>query len=371
MAKIVVLGSYSASLINFRGHLLQEMAKKGHEVIACAPGESPDVIRQLAKLGITYRAARIHRTGLNPFADLFSLISLIRLFRSIKPDIFLGYTIKPVIYGSLAAQLAGVRQIYSMITGLGYAFSGHDHKSRIIGAMIRTLYRFVLKSNRRILFQNSDDRQLFLDLRLLKNEDKTCVINGSGVDVDTFAPSPFPKEISYLLIARLLRDKGIVEYVQAAQALRQRYPNIKCSLVGMFDHNPTAIPERELREWVAAGSIDYLGSLDDVRPALEQCSVYVLPSYREGTPRTVLEAMSMGRPIITTDAPGCRATVENGVNGFLVPVRDVKALIVAMEWFVKNPHAIAEMGAASREIAIEKYDVRKVTASILDAMQLC
>lgn len=370
MAKILVLGSYSASLISFRGHLLQEMAKKGHQVFACAPGDSPAVTLQLAKLGVTYRAAHLSRTGLNPFADLYSLFHLIRLFRSIEPDVFLGYTHKPVIYGSLAARLAGVRHIYSMITGSGYVFSHRDRKSKVIGAIARALFRLALKRNRRVFFQNPDDQQLFLDRHLLADEGNAYLINGSGVDGDIYTPKPFPKDISFLLIARLLHDKGIVEYVRAAQALRQRYPELKFRLVGGFDQHPSAISERELKEWVVAGTIDYLGSLDDVRPALADCSVYVLPSYREGTPRTVLEAMSMGRPIITTDAPGCRETVEDGVNGYLIPVRDVQSLIVAMESFIKCPETIAEMGAVSRKIAVEKYDVRHVTASILAAMQL-
>lgn len=371
MAKIVVVGSSSTSLINFRGHLLRKMVTSGHEVFACAAGDSSAVREKLAKLGVTYRGAHISRTGLNPFADLYTLFSLIRLLQSIKPDVILCYTIKPVIYGSFAARIVGVKQIYSMITGLGYAFSDRDYKSKIVGAVVRALYQIALKTNRCVFFQNPDDQQLFRDLHLLADCCKTCLINGSGVDIDDFAPQPFPEKISYLLIARLLRDKGIVEYVRAAQALRQKYPNIRCRLVGIFENSSSEIDETEVSAWTEEGSIEFLGALDDVRPALADCSVYVLPSYyREGTPRTVLEAMSMGRPIITTDSPGCRETVENDVNGYLIPVRDIQSLILSMESFIKNPETIAVMGAASRKFAIDKYDVRKVTASILNAMQL-
>ena len=264
MAKIVVVGSSSTSLINFRGHLLKKMVTSGHEVVACAAGDSSAVKEQLAKLGVTYRSTHLYRTGLNPIADLYSIFSLIRLFRSIEPDVVLGYTIKPVIYGSFAARLAGVRQIYSMITGSGYAFSDRDYKSKIIGAIARALYRFVLKRNRGVFFQNPDDRQLFLNLHLLEDERKAHLINGSGIALDVFVPKPFPREISFLLIARLLRDKGIVEYVKAAQALRQKYPNIRCKLVGIFENSPSEIRETEVRAWTEEGSIEFLGALDDV-----------------------------------------------------------------------------------------------------------
>jgi glycosyltransferase involved in cell wall biosynthesis len=319
---------------------------------------------------VTYRTVYLARTGINPFADIHSLLNLILLFRSIKPDVFLGYTIKPVIYGSLAARLAGVSQIFSMITGVGYALSNYDRKSRIVGRVVKAMYRFVLKRNRRVFFQNPDDRQLFLDQLLIENERQTCLINGSGVDIDTFSPEPMPENISFLLIARLLRDKGIVEYAQAARAIRKKYPEITCRLVGVFEDSPSSLSESDVMNWAKQGTIELLGEMDDVRPALADCSIYVLPSYREGTPRTVLEAMSMGRPIITTNVPGCRETVENGVNGYLVPVRDVQSLVAKMESFIKCPETIASMGAASRKIAVEKYDVRKVTASILAAMQL-
>jgi len=371
MARVVVLGSIPVSLINFRGHLLQVMVKNGHEVYACAAGELPAVTRQLAKMGVTYRSTHISRTGLNPFADLYSIFSLIRLFRSIEPDIVLAYTIKPVIYGSVAARMVGVTKFYSMITGLGNAFSDRNQMFKIVGAIVRALYRIALKTNRCVFFQNPDDQKLFLDLHLLTKSCETCLINGSGVDIDKFGPEPFPEKISFLLIARLLRDKGIVEYVTAAQELRQKYPGIKFRLVGIFENSPSEIVESDVIAWTEEGSIEFLGALDDVRPALADCSVFVLPSYyREGTPRTVLEAMSMGRPIITTDSPGCRETVEIGVNGHLIPVRDIQSLLLAMESFIKNPETISIMGAASRKIAMDKYDVRKVTASIMNAMEL-
>ena len=370
MARVVIFGSLPASLITFRGHLINELVEQGHEVIACAGGKADDVALKLANIGVNYHAVRMRRTGTSPLADLLLLASLVRLFRAIKPEIILGYTIKPVIYGSLAAYVAKVPRIFSMITGLGYAFSEADLRSRTIGRIVQVLYRSVLHTNERILFQNPDDRRLFLDKELIK-EEQSFLINGSGVDVDEFFPDPFPKTVSFLLIARLIRDKGIVEYVEAAEALRRKYPEVRFRLVGMYDDNPTAISKEEVAGWVENGSIEFLGSMDDVRPALAECSVFVLPSfYREGIPRTLLEALAAGRPVITTNAPGCRETVDEGRNGYLVPLRDVESLILAMETFIKNPESIPEMGQRSRQIALEKYDVRKVTATILDALRL-
>lgn len=370
MARVVVVAGIAKSLINFRGHLLIELVRRGHWVYACAPEDSPEITQQLARMGVTYASIPMARTGINPLADLAYMCRLRRVFRAIRPDVVLGYTIKPVIYGSLAARLAGVDRICSMITGLGYAFSAGGLKARLVERVAKVLYRLALRGNDVVFFQNPDDQQLFTDLGLVSNR-QSCLINGSGIDLQQFVPAPFPDSPAFLLIARLLRDKGISEYAKAAESVRRRYPNARFRLVGMFDSSLNGISPMEVDAWCKAGTIEYLGELADVRPAIADSSVFVLPSfYREGTPRTILEAMAMGRPIITTDAPGCRETVEQGVNGYLVPPRDVDALTIAMESFIQDPDSVARMGEASRRIAVDKYDVRKVTASILDAMQL-
>ncbi|MBZ0297946.1 MAG: glycosyltransferase family 4 protein, partial [Anaerolineae bacterium] len=259
----------------------------------------------------------------------------------------------------------------SMITGLGFAFSDQARQSvrfRLISQSARGLYRLALRCNTKVFFQNPDDRSLFLALNLAK-EDQMILINGSGVDVDHFSVTPLPsEEITFLLIARLIQDKGIYEYAKAAAQLKAKYRDIVFQLLGPFDHHPQAVKPSNVSAW--KGTISYCGETSDVRPFIKRCSVYVLPSYREGTPRTVLEAMAMGRPIITTDAPGCRETVRDGENGLLVPVRDVDALVAGMEYFIRNPQQIARMGQRSREIAEERYDVHKVNAVIMETMQL-
>ena len=222
-----------------------------------------------------------------------------------------------------------------------------------------------------MIFQNPDDQTLFRQLGLLQPGKPTLVVNGSGIDLASYTVAQLPSgPMHFLLIARLLGDKGLREYALAAQCIKAIHPDVQFSVVGWIDENPNAINQIELDAWVKAGTFNYLGRLQDVRPAIAQCSVYVLPSYREGTPRSVLEAMAMGRPIITTDAPGCRETVVEGVNGFLVPVQSADALVQAMLRFVNDPALASRMGLRSRQLAEDKYDVHKVNAEMLQAMGL-
>ncbi len=372
MASILVIGGLAESLINFRGALLTEMVKRGHHVTACAAEDSPVIANKLAAIGALYVPLHFKRAGLNPLADLVLLLRMVQVMRRLRPEIVLAYTIKPVIYGSLAARIMGISRSYSMITGLGYAFlSGDGLRQRVVGRLARLLYRSALKGNDGVFFQNPDDLHLFIEGGLLPVPKRARVINGSGVDTVHFQPAPLPGGPPvFLLIARLLRDKGICEYVSAAATLKKIYPDAIFRLVGPIDPNPSAIREEQIRSWQQSGTLEYLGEVQDVRPHLAQCSVYVLPSYREGTPRTVLEAMAMGRPVITTNVPGCRETVADGDNGLLVAARDAATLAQAMRRFIVSPELISRMGARGREIAECKYDVRKVNTAILEHMGL-
>lgn len=197
---------------------------------------------------------------------------------------------------------------------------------------------------------------------------KAVIINGSGVNLEKFQPTPIPSEPAFLFIGRLIKDKGIVEYLEASKAIKGRYPNVRCLVVGPFDSNPSSLTPEELQPYIYDGIIEYFGEQADVRPFITQCSTYVLPSYHEGTPKTVLEAMAMGRPIITTDAPGCRETVQQGVNGYLVGVQDVQGLTQKMEHLIANPELCKKLGEASLKIAREKYDVKRVNQDILHTM---
>lgn len=373
-AKVLVLGSLASSLRNFRGPLISAVRARGHSVFAAAPDllEDTDTLAWLSEQGIESHNVPLSRAGLSPLGDLASLRKLIQLMREVQPEYFLGYTIKPVIWGLVASWIAHVPNRAALITGLGYAFTGDAKGKRaLIQRIARALYRFALRRATLIFFQNPDDLSDFERFGMLPKGVPVVIVNGSGVDVEAYSPAPLPHEpLRFLLIARLLGDKGIREYVSAAEKVRAFHPGVEFHLVGGLDPNPDGISEEEARGWHDAGSIVWHGALSDVRPAIANAHVYVLPSYREGTPRTVLEAMAMGRPVVTTDAPGCRETVANGDNGFLVPVRSVDALVNAMLRFVEHPHLVAAMGARARQMAEEKYDVLKVNEVMLKAMGL-
>jgi glycosyltransferase involved in cell wall biosynthesis len=368
--KFLMIAGLADSLLNFRAPLIAALTGRGLQVHVAAPdlpaGHPTRV--QLEAMGLTVHSIPLLRTGTNPIADLKTLWGLWRLMRRVQPHYVLGYTIKPVIYGSLAAWLAGVPRRFALITGLGYAFQGEGQRGWL-QALVQWLYALALSRVVLVFFQNPDDEALFHQRGILTANTPSCVVNGSGVDVSSFTVAPLPpRPLRFLLIARLLGDKGVREYAQAAQRVRAVYPSVTFALVGWIDTNPDAVTQQELDAWVAQGSVEFLGRLSDVRPAIAACSVYVLPSYREGTPRTVLEAMAMGRPIITTDAPGCRETVVDLDNGFLVPVKSVDALVQAMLEFINNPALAARMGQRSRQMAEDKYDVHKVNAVMLHEM---
>lgn len=369
--KIIVFAGFAESLINFRGTLLAALVSGGHEVLAMAPGESPFVAEKLRTIGVEYHSLALERTGLNPIKDLRSYFLITAKLRELKPDVLLSYTIKPVIYGSLAARSAGVPRIFSMITGLGYSFMEGGFKQKLVNKIVSRLYRKGLAENEKVFFQNPDDLDFFCKQGFLGNCNKAILINGSGVDINHFVETPARcGELVFLLVGRLLRDKGIGEFIEAARMLKRKYPRAIFRIVGPIDSNPAAFKAAEIKVWHREGIVEYLGEIEDVRPVLSDCSVYVLPSYREGMPRTVLEAMAMGRPIVTTDAPGCRETVVSGENGYLVPVKDAVALANAMERFLLEPDLIPKMGRRSREIAEERFDVRKVNDVIMRSMGL-
>jgi glycosyltransferase involved in cell wall biosynthesis len=362
----------SRSLINFRGPLLEALVYKGHEVTACAPNAPFDVRSALADIGVEYCHLSIDRAGMNPFKDGRTAHAMFCLFRSRRPDSVLTYTAKPIIWGSIAARSAGITSFFAIIEGLGYAYiSEGSFKQRFIQSLVSFLYRNALAHTKGVFFLNPDDMNEFRRKGILHPQTNAVLLNGIGVDLKHYSPSPFPNAPVFLLLARLLEDKGIRIYRDAARALRKKHPGARFMLAGGHDENPGAIDKEEILKWQMEGDIEYLGELEDVRPILAQCLVYVLPtSYREGVPRTILEAMSMGRPIITTDTPGCRETVQEGVNGFLVPIKNATMLAVVMERFIAEPDLAKRMGRESRRIAEEKYDVHEVNRVILETMGL-
>ena len=361
---ILVNASYAPSLVNFRGPLIKAMIAAGHRVHAAAPGLTGDAAAAVAALGAVPHDVALVRAGLNPLGDLAYYRALRGVVRRSGADLVFSYTIKPCIWGALAAKAEGAESA-SLVTGLGFAFiPGKGLVRRAVGKISRQLWRRATAANRVVIFQNPDDRADFLAAGALADPAKARLVDGSGVDMAHYVPAPLPPAPRFLMIARLLGNKGVREYGAAAARLLHEGLDARFALAGFFDEGPDSIRPEELAEWQAAG-LDYIGPLDDVRPALAQASVYVLPSYREGTPRTVLEAMAMGRGVITTDAPGCRETVLDGETGLLVPVRDVAAAANAMRRLALDGDLRTRMGAAGRVLCSEKYAVERVNAVML------
>ena len=367
---LLIIAGNARSLVANRGRLIAELKTRGRRVAAAVP--LADWRPEVEQLGIDLHPIGLRRSTTNPLADLRLLAELRALMCRLQPRAVLGYTAKPVIYGSIAARLAGVPRVYAMITGLGHAFisaeQGRDGLRRVVSA----LYRTGLSRCDRVFFQNPDDQQEFIAAGILREPEKATRIHGSGVDLAYYSRQPLPTGAPlFLFIGRLLTEKGIGEFVAAARSLRGRWPEARFVAVGPHDPSlPHAVTAAEIRDWQAEGSVEFVGGVVDVRPWLAACSALVLPSYREGTPRAVLEAMSTGRAVITTDAPGCRETVVDGCNGFLVPPRDAGALAAAMEQLLAGPALLDVMGAESRRRAGERYDVDQVNQVLIEAMGL-
>lgn len=370
--KVAVISNSSGSLLNFRGPLLVEMRRRGHDVLVFAPDHNVASRAALSAMGVQPVDFRMSRAGQNPFSDGATLLELRRLLRHHQPDVCFSYFLKPVIYGTIAAWLAGVKHRYAMIEGLGYAFTptpGRSWRRLLMRAVISTLMYLALARVSLLIFLNADDRAEFIARGLVKPQ-KTTLLGGIGVDLEDWAFGPaIVQPVTFTLVARLLRDKGIEDFVAAARILREAHPEARFVLLGGLDDNPAGIKRAEVDAWVSQGLIAWPGHVD-VKPWLQKSSVFVLPSYREGVPRSTQEAMALGLPVITTDVPGCRETVVEGQNGFLVPPRDPVALAEAMRHFILNPESISAMGAQSRKIAEERFDVHEQNRKLLALMDL-
>lgn len=365
---IIVAASLAYSLTNFRGPLIARMVQAGHRVIACAPDADGPVIAELAALGVEFRRVPMDRTGRNPLHDVRTCLAYLRIFRAERPSLVIAYTQKPIIYAGLALRAVRNTDFIPIVTGLGYVFSEAKRNRRLQALTVR-LFRASLKRASQVLVFNDDDARELRRRGMVTDRQTLSRLPGSGVDLVRFRRHPVPGGPStFLLIARLLSDKGLREFAEAAAIVRTRFPTARFQLVGPFDSNPAAIPRDEVEGWVRSGRVEYLGATDDVVPHLAACTVYVLPSYREGLPRTVLEAMAVGRAIITTDAPGCRDTVEQGGNGFLVAPRSAQELAAAMLRFCEDPALAPRMGARSRTLAETRYDAVQVSRQTMEAI---
>ncbi len=368
--RVVISINASWNIYNFRSGLVRSLDKSGFEVLAVAPQD--EYSARLGQLGCRHIALPMDNKGSSPVRDGLLFLRYLRLLRRQRPDVFLGYTIKPNIYGSLAAHLLGI-PVINNVSGLGTAFVRETGLTKLV----KLLYWLALRPSHTVFFQNEEDRDLFIRSGLVRRE-RALLLPGSGIDLAKFRPQPAPPQTGepvppiFLLIARLIWDKGVGQYVEAARLVKQRFPSARFQLLGFLDvENRSAISRSQMDAWVSEGVVEYLGAAGDVRPMIASAACIVLPSYyREGTPRTLLEAAAMGKPLITTDTPGCRNVVNDGVNGFLCAPRDHKDLAAKIIAFLSLPPGKQEqMGLASRAKAEAEFDERIVVSRYFAAIE--
>jgi glycosyltransferase involved in cell wall biosynthesis len=363
--RIVLSLNTSWNIYNFRLNLARALKKNGYEVVLIAPyDEYSDKLCE----EFEYHDIYMNNKGTNPKEDLKTLVSFYKLYKTIKPDVVLNYTIKPNIYGNIACRLLGIK-IINNISGLGTVFI----KKSLVTKVVKWLYKYSLSKSSKVFFQNSDDRELFVENKLV-SRDKCGLLPGSGIDTEKFKPLMYVKEddtFRFLLIARMLYDKGIAEYVEAAKIFKEKYKAVEFQLLGSLDaSNNTAISKEQMQEWVNAGYVNYLGVTDNVQEFIKKADCIVLPSYREGTPRTLLESASMAKPIVTTHVVGCKEVVDDEVNGYLCEVRNAGDLADKMEMMLNlsNDERVL-MGQRGREKMVHEFDESIVIQKYLDTIQ--
>ena len=371
--RIAFISSAAFAIVQFRGSLIQDLVGLGFTIYALAPDYSDHTREAVKALGATPIDSPMSRTGKNPLRDLIDAARLTLRLRRLHIDMMFANFIKPVIFGTLAAWIARIPHRCVLIEGAGYIFTEAESfsvKRALLRRLVVPLYRLALTRAHCVLMLNQDDIALFLAYRMVSTQ-KIRLIDGIGLNLDVFQMTPpVMQPISFLMVGRLLLEKGIYDYVNAARLVKKTWPSARFILVGGIDANPGSVTEACVKAWVAEGVIEWPGQVADVRRWIAQASVFVLPSYREGLPRSTQEAMAMGRPVITTDVPGCRQTVVDGDNGFLVPVRDPSALADAMLRFLDSPDLVTSMGERSREMAERRFDVRKINQATYEAIEL-
>lgn len=357
--KIAIVANTSWYVYNFRKELISALLKNGHELITIAPVYMDEYSQKLIDMGCTHFNVNMDNKGTNPVKDIATFFNFISIYKKAKPDMIFHFTIKPNIYGTLAAKFLNIPCINN-ISGLGTLFI----KEGFATLVAKLLYKISQNHPKHIFFQNNEDHEHFLKLGLVKKE-KSSVLPGSGVDTVRFSPREKEQndgKFVFLLIARMLKDKGIVEFVKAAEIVKSTCNHCEFQLLGfMDDKNRSAVTHKEMSEWIEQGNVKYLGPTDKVEDFIACADCVVLPSYREGTPRSLLEAASMGKPLITTDTPGCRNVLIDNENGYFCKVKDPNDLAQKMKKMVELPHdQIKKMGERSRRLIIEKYDVKLV-----------
>ena len=370
--RVALVGAQPEYLVNLRGQLLRDLVADGHQVSAVGAEENPEVAAILKSWGVDYAVVPLARTSLNPMGDLDSFRAFRNHFRRLAPDLMLVYTTKSIVWALLGARSAGVPRRFAMVAGRGYALVPQQGlRSTALRLITKALIAFALRAANGVVFQNDDDLELFRRERLVPARIPVTRVYGSGVELDKFPVVPLPSgPITFLLVARLLQSKGVAEFVAAARLVRAEVPDARFVVVGPSDPGPNAIPQAQLDEWKREGVVQFAGYSADVRSYLANCHVFVLPSIGEGVPRSILEALASGRPVITANTAGCRDTVIEGRNGYLVPFGDEQALAQAMKALAAGDLPLEEAARESRKLAEQRFDARSVSTGIRRAMGL-
>ena len=365
--KFILVSPKNRSAYNFRGDLIKDIQKKGYDVIVTGPNR--EGVDKIDSLGAKFVEVPVNKNGTNPIADVAYCIKLYKLMKAEKVDAILGYTIKPVIYGSIAGWLAGVRKRTAMVTGAGYLFASKSLKARIIRHISFLLYRLGLGAAQKVIFQNVDDLNEFVAHGLV-NKEKCHVVNGSGVNMSKFTPTPYPSVPTFFFLGRLVKAKGGMDFAKAAKIVKEKFPNSRFMILGKIDKSlPDAITEDELMPYVNDGTIELFPETDNIAQYYSMSSVFVLPTvYREGTPRVILEALASARAVITTFTPGCKETVKDGVNGFFVDTHSPDDCAKKMMHFIEHPKDVEIMGKSSLELCKNKYEVSIINKNMMDIM---
>ena len=375
--KIILVGTVASSFYGFRADLIRAMRVKQYTVYAFTSEYSDADLKKIESLGAIPMTYELNRGGLNPLSDIVATYKLSKKIRDIKPDLVFSYFSKPVIFGTIAAKLAKVPKIIGMLEGLGYTFTeqpeGLAKKTELIKKVQVLLYKFALPQLDKLIFLNPDDPKDLIDQYAI-NVRKVEVLGGIGLNLKEYPCQPIiniQQPINFLFIGRLLKEKGIHDFLNAAKIVKEKYPETQFTVLGAIDpHNLGALTQSELDELISSNIIDYPGHVDNVKDWIAKSYVFVLPSYREGVPRSTQEAMAIGRAVITTDVPGCRETVEHGVNGFIVAKWNPEALAEKMIYFIEHPEQIEKMGYESYKIAQDKFDAEKVNQRLLNILGL-
>lgn len=367
--KLLFLSAHTPTYKWHRWELLESIAGMGHEVVAVGPGEEPEWTDRFKNISVRYRQVHISRTGMNPFVDYRSCIEIKMLLKEELPDKMFVYMSKAIVLGAYAAHSVGIREVYALVGGLGSIIRGEGIMNTVLKRPLKALYRRSFKICRLVFFHNHDDANVLIDEGILP-ETKSRVVNGSGVNLKKFRPEPFPDQFTFLFAGRLIKDKGIHEYLEACRQIKAEYPLIRCLVVGRRDTKADRIDFRIVKKHVDDKIVEYYDEQDDIRPFIAQSSVVVLPSYHEGRPKILLEAMAMGRPMITTDAPGCRDTVTENINGLMVRPKDSNDLADKMKELIADPRKLNTLGNAGKKIAKKDYNVHNINKKFISAMSI-